>query len=106
VFKLMPVEVTMEVLRDNGKDTQALILQLSLFITFLFLLIINFAAHYFLNSMEKKITKKRNIVSRFSLFFKDIDRGSNLDAVAFKLKEEKLAVDIREMFSLYRTADF
>lgn len=77
----------MLVLRTNDKHTLALMLQLSLFLTFLFLLIINFMAHYFLNSIEKKITKKRNIISRYSLFFKDIDRASSLDMVAAKLKE-------------------
>lgn len=105
VFKLMPVEVTMQVLRDNHRYTEATLLQLSLFLTFVILLVVNFAAHYFLNSIEKKITRKKNVLSRFSLFFKDIDRATNLDAVTARLKEEKLAVDIREIFSLYRTAD-
>ena len=95
VFKLMPVDVTMKVLNHNGRNTEAEILQLLLFLTFLILLSVNFSTHYFLNSIEKSITKKRHIVSRFSLFFKEIDRASNMDAVATKLKEQKLAVDIR-----------
>jgi hypothetical protein len=56
----------------------ASMLQLCLFMTFLFLMMINFVAHYYLNSIERKITKKQNIMSKFSLFFKDIEKTTNL----------------------------
>jgi hypothetical protein len=101
----MPVSVTLKVLNANGHDMMAKILEMTLLFTFLFLLSINFCAHYYLNRVEKKITKKANILSNYSLFLKEIDRFENLDSVTKMMQEKCLNLEVRELFTLAKTSN-
>lgn len=73
--------------------------------TFLFLQIINFVAHYLMNSVDKRIAKKESPLSHFSLFFKDIPRGQDESTIHKAMEEQRINVEIREMFFLRRTSE-
>lgn len=53
-------------------------LNLVYFVTFVFLLVINFATMNYLNKIEQKITKSLKIFSHFSLIFKNVPRSMTI----------------------------
>lgn len=76
------------------------------FVTFTFLLLVNFGGMTHLKRIEKKLTKSLKIFSHFTLVFKNIPRFMSISQFRDKLAEMYPEVQIKEAFFLHKTAEY
>lgn len=81
-------------------------LNLVYFLTFVFLLLINFATMSHLGRIEQKLTKSIKIFSHFSLIFKNIPLHMDITQFKRSLVELYPEVIIKEAFFLHKTAKY